>query len=242
MDNMNILEKALDNLGIGYTQVQIEKFRSYMQQVLKWNENVNLTSIKDEEEFVLKHFVDSVMCATEDCFKDAKKIVDIGTGAGLPGVPLAILFPHKKFVLVDSLAKKMKILKEIIDNLEIKNIILVHSRAEDFGRNKKDREAYDLCVSRAVANLSVLSEYCIPLVKQGGAFIAFKGSEIELELKESLKAIETFGGKVIGTRDFLNSDNQKEVINHKLIIIEKISPTPDIYPRKAGIPQKEPIK
>ena len=242
MHKMQILEKALDSMEIKYTEEQINKFAIYMELVLKWNESVNLTSIKDEDEFILKHFVDSIMCAREDLFKDAKKIVDIGTGAGFPGIPLAILFPHKKFTLVDSLSKKINIIKDIVEKLELKNVILVHSRAEDFGRNKRDREAYDLCVSRAVAKLAVLSEYCIPLVRQGGYFIAYKGSDIDEELRESLKAIEEMGGKVAAVVDFLNSQEQKEEINHKLIIIEKISPTPDTYPRKAGLPQKEPIK
>ncbi|MEI8216123.1 MAG: 16S rRNA (guanine(527)-N(7))-methyltransferase RsmG [Eubacteriales bacterium] len=242
MHKMQILEKALDSMEIKYTEEQINKFAIYMELVLKWNESVNLTSIKDEDEFILKHFVDSIMCAREDLFKDAKKIVDIGTGAGFPGIPLAILFPHKKFTLVDSLSKKINIIKDIVEKLELKNVILVHSRAEDFGRNKRDREAYDLCVSRAVAKLAVLSEYCIPLVRQGGYFIAYKGSDIDEELRESLKAIEEMGGKVAAVVDFLNSQEQKEEINHKLIIIEKVSPTPDTYPRKAGLPQKEPIK
>ena len=242
MLNMQILEKALDSMEIKYTEEQINKFALFMELVLKWNESVNLTSIKDEDEFVLKHFVDSIMCAREDLFKDAKKIVDIGTGAGFPGIPLAILFPHKKFTLVDSLSKKINIIKDIVEKLELKNVILVHSRAEDFGRNKRDREAYDLCVSRAVAKLAVLSEYCIPLVRLGGYFIAYKGSDIDEELRDSIKAIEEMGGKVVSVVDFMNSQEQKEEINHKLIIIEKISPTPETYPRKAGLPQKEPIK
>ena len=242
MYNMEILEKALEGMEIKYSEEQINKFALYMQLVLKWNESVNLTSIKDEDEFILKHFVDSVMCAREESFKDAKKIVDIGTGAGFPGIPLAILFPHKKFTLVDSLSKKINIIKDIVEKLELKNVILVHSRAEDFGRNKRDREAYDLCLSRAVAKLAVLSEYCIPLVKQGGYFIAYKGSDIGVEIEESLNAIEEMGGKINSIIGFMNNQDQKEEINHKLIIIEKISPTPDTYPRKAGLPQKEPVR
>jgi 16S rRNA (guanine527-N7)-methyltransferase len=241
MDKMSVLKNALENLEISYTEEQINKFRLYMELVLEWNEKVNLTTIKDEEEFILKHFVDSVMCFKEDYYKNAKKIVDIGTGAGFPGIPLAILSPHKKFTLVDSLAKKINILKDIAGKLELNNIILVHSRAEDFGRNKRDREQYDLCLSRAVAKLAVLSEYCIPLVKQGGAFISYKGSDIETELQDSHKAIEALGGKFIGIRGFVNQEGQKEELNHKLVIIEKIKPTPDLYPRKAGLPQKEPI-
>ena len=241
MDRYNILRNALDELGIPYSEEQIEKFKVYKELVLKWNECINLPTITSEDEFILKHYIDSIMCAKEKSFIEANAIVDIGTGAGFPGIPLAILFPRKRFTLVDSLAKKINIVREMANEIGLKNVTLVHKRAEDLGANKKDREAYDLCISRAVARLAVLSEYCLPLVKVGGAFIAYKGDEIEMEISDSKNAIEALGGKIEAITPFVNGDNQTEELKHHLIIIKKISTTPAHFPRKAGLPNKEPI-
>ena len=170
---MDSLKKALDELNISYTEKQIQQFASYMDGVLEWNEKVNLTAITEHEEFIAKHFVDSVLCADFDEFKNAKTVIDVGTGGGFPGVPLAIMAPDKKFVLMDSLNKRLKIIDELTAEAGIMNTQTVHARAEELARNKNHREKYDVCVSRAVANLTTLSEYCLPFIKVGGYLLAY---------------------------------------------------------------------
>ena len=170
---------------------------------------------------------------------DADKILDMGTGAGFPGVPLAILSPEKEFVLVDSLKKRLKIIDELCCRIGIKNVTTLHARAEDLARRDEHREKYDLCLSRAVANLSTLSEYCLPFVRQGGFMIAYKGAEAETEVKNAENAVKQLGGKF---RRTVPSAFSGEAEEHKLVIIEKTGKTPSKYPRKAGTPAKEPLK
>lgn len=236
---MNLLTNTFDKLKITYDESTIYKFKKYMENILEWNNKVNLTSITDENEFIKKHYVDSILCCESRQFLCAKKIIDVGTGAGFPGIPLAIICPEKEFYLIDSLNKRIKIIESIAKDLNINNVRFYHGRAEDLAHSKEHREKYDLCVSRAVANLSVLSEYCLPFVKLGGWFAAYKSSGAEEEIKNSLKAIELLGGKMESYETF-NLDGFD--LDHKIIFIEKVKKTMTKYPRKAGTPAKEPLK
>lgn len=209
---------------------------NYMKGILEWNEKINLTAIKNPGEFVIKHFFDSFPAAMLPEFRNAETIIDVGTGGGFPGVPLAALCPEKKFVLADSLAKRLRVIDAVAIESGITNITTVHGRAEDLGRNPDYRETFDVCVSRAVASLPVLLEYCLPFVKVGGTFIAYKGPEAEEEIKISSVALKKLGGKIDRVVD--ESDG---TYNHNLIVITKSSSTPKAYPRKAGTPSKTPL-
>ena len=234
----SLLERAFVDLKIAYDQELLLKFENYMQLVLDWNEKINLTSITDEKDFVTKHFIDSLQCAEHPAVAKAKKIIDIGTGAGFPGIPLALIYPDIEFVLMDSINKKLIVLKEIKTKLGLPNVTLVHARAEDLGHQKQHRGNYDICVSRAVAKLQVLSEYCLPFVKREGYFIAYKGSDINQEVADGQRAIEVLGGRIERISPFAMNDME---MGHQLIYIKKERDTPERYPRKAGIPQKEPL-
>lgn len=236
---MKQLERALTQLGISSDSSRIEKFRIYMEGILNWNKMVNLTSITDPEEFIEKHYMDSLLCVSYDEFQNSNSIIDVGTGGGFPGVPLAIAAPEKEFLLIDSLNKRIKIINELCEKAEIKNVTAIHGRAEELAKNKKYRQKFDLCVSRAVANLSVLSEYCLPFIKKGGWFLAYKGPDIREELKESRKAIQILGGEVKKEEQPILDGFSLE---HKIIFIEKTGSTPSKFPRKAGTPSKEPLK
>lgn len=236
---MDSLKKALDELNISYTEKQIQQFASYMDGVLEWNEKVNLTAITEHEEFIAKHFVDSVLCADFDEFKNAKTVIDVGTGGGFPGVPLAIMAPDKKFVLMDSLNKRLKIIDELTAEAGIMNTQTVHARAEELARNKNHREKYDVCVSRAVANLTTLSEYCLPFIKVGGYLLAYKGPDADQEIKDAAKAISILGGKLEKVE---KSGLESFGLDHRILFIKKVKNTPAKYPRKAGTPSKEPLK
>lgn len=236
---MEKLIQYFEENKIEYREDMVEKFQKYMEEVLKWNESVNLTAIKEKPEFVLKHFVDSVTAATLPEIKEAKKILDMGTGAGFPGVPLAILFEDKEFLLVDSLKKRLNIIEEICKEIGIKNVKTLHMRAEDMGQNLEYRESFDIVTSRAVANLATLSEYCLPLVKVGGHMLSYKGAGAEEELEKSSKSIKTLGGSLKRVETFNLAEDAEE---HKIIVLEKISSTSKKYPRKAGMPSKAPIR
>ena len=236
---MENLKRALAILDIPADDIIIKKFGGYMEQILSWNEKVNLTTITDTSEFVLKHFIDSVITAGFDEYKKASNVIDVGTGAGFPGVPLAIISPAKKFVLMDSLQKRLNIIDEICKKMEINNISTVHARAEELARDSSHREQYDLCVSRAVANLATLSEYCLPFIRRGGYLLAYKGPEAEQEIKDANKAIKILGGRI---NEIRGSGLEKFDIHHNIVIIEKVSETPGKYPRKAGTPSKQPIR
>ncbi len=214
------------------------KFEKYMEGILSYNEHINLTAITDREEFIVKHYLDSLLCTDFPEYEQAEKIIDVGTGAGFPGVPLAIRSPEKSFVLMDSLKKRLKIVDELCGEAGITNVTTLHGRAEDLSHGKAHREKYDLSVSRAVARLSVLAEYCLPFIKVGGYLLAYKGPEAEKELKEAEKAIALLGGKGVAIR---KGKLEEYGIDHNIIVIEKISPTPAKYPRKAGTPAKEPL-
>ncbi len=232
-----LLLNALNEFGIQINKNQIQQFMLYKKLLLEWNEKINLTAITDEREIILKHFVDSLSIGAVYNLKSNINVIDVGTGAGFPGVPLKILYPNINMTLLDSLNKRILFLNELINQLELKNIDCIHSRAEDGGRLY--REKYDLCLSRAVANLAVLSEYCIPFVKVGGTFISLKGANVEEELSNSKMAIEKLGAKIeeIKLIDIPFSD-----IKHSIIIISKIRQTPIKYPRKAGVISKNPLQ
>ncbi len=232
-----IINKYLKEINIELKKEQTEKFYKYMNLLLEWNEKINLTAITEPEEVILKHFVDSLTISKY--IEKGSKLVDMGTGAGFPGIPLKILRDDIEITLADSLNKRINFLNEVIKELNLKNIQTVHTRAEEFGKNKKYRESFDIATSRAVANLSTLSEYLIPLVKPSGKTICMKGSEIKEEVEMAKKAIEILGGKIEQKESFNlpNSDMKRN-----LVIIKKVKATPAKYPRKPGMPAKEPIK
>ena len=222
---MEMLKQAMEAFGYDSSADTLGRFEKYMQLILEWNEKVNLTAITERDEFIKKHFIDSLCCLSHEEYKQSETVIDVGTGAGFPGMPLAIVSPDKKFLLVDSLNKRIKILNEIIDELGLKNVEAVHGRAEELARNKLYREQFDICVSRAVSRLSVLSEYCLPFVKKGGWLAAYKG-------------LGKLGGKVI---EIKNTEMDQFGISHRIVYIQKTMNTPKIYPRKAGTPEKKPL-
>ena len=205
-----------------------------MERILEWNKSVNLTAVKDREEFIQKHFIDSLLCAGSLEFTEASSICDVGTGGGFPGVPLAVVFPEKNFVLMDSLDKRVRIVRQICEELGINNVEVVHGRAEDLARKEEYRDSFDVCVSRAVANMRVLCEYCMPFVKPEGSFIAYKGPDCEEEVREASKAISLLGGQTARIETL-------EHLGHCLVYVTKRTATPKAYPRKAGTPAKKPL-
>lgn len=233
---MENLKNYLEKLNIHFTDDMIDSFESYMEGILKWNEKINLTAITDKYEFIEKHFIDSVLCWNFNEYRNADTIIDVGTGAGFPGIPLAILSPDKEFILVDSLRKRLNVIDQLAAECNIDNISTVHGRAEELARNKKYRERFDICVSRAVANLAVLCEYTLPFIKKGGYLLAYKGPDATEELARASKAVKVLGGKF---KEIKQVD--LEGFKHNIVIIEKVKETPDKYPRKAGTPSKEPI-
>lgn len=232
-----ILKNGFSKLSIDYTDDMLEKFELYAKLLVEWNEKMNLTAITEKEEIAVKHFIDCASCLTKVDLSG--KVIDVGTGAGFPGMVLKILKPEIKITLLDSLNKRLIFLQEVTDKLNLKDVEIVHYRAEDGGRDKKLRENFDFCVSRAVANLSTLSEYCLPFVKQGGFFISMKGPDVKEELNDAKNAINKLGGEIISAENILLPDTD---ISHSVISIKKVRQTPTAYPRKAGKPSKEPLK
>jgi 16S rRNA (guanine527-N7)-methyltransferase len=232
------LKHGLQEINIEATSEMLDKFELLKTLLIEWNEKINLTAITDLDEVDIKHFIDSATCLATGYIKDGDEVIDVGTGAGFPGVPVKILNDSLKVTLLDSLNKRIKYLEDVVNKLELNNMKLVHSRAEDGGSNKLYREKYDIALSRAVATMSVLCEYCLPFVRVGGYFICQKGPSYKEELDNAAKAIQILGGKVKEVKNYklANSD-----ITHYVIIIEKVKETPSKYPRKAGKPAAEPI-
>lgn len=226
----------VDKLGITLSEIQLKQFYNYMNLLIEWNKKINLTAIIEPDEIILKHFVDSLTISKY--ISDGTKVVDVGTGAGFPGIPLKIYRQDLEITLLDSLQKRINFLDEVIRELNLEKIETVHSRVEDFGKDKKYREKFDISTSRAVANLATLSEYLLPLVKIGGKVISMKGSLIEEELENSKNAIKILGGEIerVDEFDLPNSD-----ISRNIILIDKVKETPNKYPRKAGEPSKKPL-
>lgn len=222
--------------GLSFSQQQLEQFTAYYELLVETNKVMNLTAITEPEEVAVKHMVDSLL-AYDPSFA-GKTMADVGTGAGFPGVPLKIYCPQLQVTLIDSLGKRLKFLETVIATLGLKGIRTEHLRAEDAGRNKKHREAYDLVTARAVARLSVLSEYCLPLVKKGGQFIALKGSKYAEEIAEGQEAVKLLGGKLVSSEEVKlpGLDDGRAIVK-----IAKLKATPAQYPRKAGTPEKQPL-
>lgn len=234
--NKDYLVKEFNNVGIELSDKQMEQFMKYYELLVDWNSRMNLTAITEFEDVVTKHFIDSASIV-KVCDIDNQSIIDVGTGAGFPGVPIKILFSDTNVTLLDSLQKRVGFLNEVIKELGLDNICAVHGRAEDFARDKMYREQYDICVSRAVANLSTLSEFCIPFVKVGGSFVSYKSEKADEEIKESGEAIPKLGGKIENILKFDMKDNSRT-----LIVVSKENSTSDFFPRKAGVPLKKPLR
>ncbi len=237
---MKKIETLLKNYEIkeNVIKIAVPAMEEYMNSILEWNKKVNLTAITNREEFIDKHLADSLMCAGSKEIRNAKTIIDVGTGAGFPGIPLALVFPEKSFLLLDSQNKKIGIIKEAAEKAEIRNAIFIHGRAEDLAREKDYREKFDLCLSRAVAPMAVLLEYCLPFVRKGGNFLAYKGAKWQQEMDAAENALDILGGK----KTRIDKDGcQKEGTEHVVIYIHKEKETPEKYPRKAGKPSKYPL-
>lgn len=223
--------------GIAVTDRQAASFERYYELLVETNKVMNLTAVTEFKEVVSRHFVDSALITKYYDFSSVNKMIDMGTGAGFPGIPLKILYPHLSVTLLDSLRKRVDFLQNVVDNLGLKQVTAVHGRAEDFGRNPEYREAYDLCVSRAVANLSTLSEYCLPFVQVGGFFISYKSGTVDEELEQAKPAIKMLGSKTKKVEKFFLED-----AGRSMILIEKKEKLSGRYPRKAGLPSKQPLK
>lgn len=242
MDKGNYLRTEIEKTGIHLEDKQVQQFLVYYELLTEWNKVMNLTAITDFKEVVQKHFVDSLSLikAVDGSFLQKKGIsmIDIGTGAGFPGIPLKIVFPNLKVTFLDSLNKRIKFLNEVTGKLELRNITAIHGRAEDFAKQKEYREQFDLSVSRAVANLATLSEYSLPYVKKGGFFFSYKAEDIEEEIELSKNAIKILGGRIDEVIKFNLPDSD---VKRAIVKIEKNNFTNKKYPRKAGIPSKEPL-
>lgn len=237
--NYNV-EYFLDELGklnISLSEMQINQFIRFYEMLIEKNKVMNLTAITEFDEVIDKHFLDSLNLFRLIDLNSEKRILDLGTGAGFPGIPLKIAFPKIKITLVDSLNKRVMFLNDVVNQLGLEDVECVHARAEDLAKKKEYREEYDICVSRAVANLSTLSEYCIPFVKVGGNFISYKSGDCDEEISSSKAAIKKLGARISKVENFEIKD-----MGRSFVVIDKISSTPNKYPRKAGLPSKEPLK
>ena len=226
-------------LDWGANEPQAEKFEKYFELLIDWNEKINLTAITEEKDVMTKHFIDSLMCFKSGVIEKGANVIDVGTGAGFPGIPLKIADESLNVTLLDSLAKRLNFLNDVIDNLSLSNIKTVHARAEDGGRDVNLREKFDVAVSRAVANLSTLSELCLPFVKVGGYFVSMKGPGVSEEIENAKGAIKILGGKI---EKIIPYDIESTDLEHNLVVIKKIAPIPQKYPRNAPNPAKSPLK
>lgn len=234
--NTDTFKRELEKLGISISEEQLEQFIRYYEMLIEKNKVMNLTAITDFDEVIEKHFIDSLNLFRFADLKADKTIIDMGTGAGFPGIPLKIAFPNLKITLADSLNKRILFLNDVISELGLTDIYTVHGRAEDLAKDKTYRENYDICVSRAVANLSTLSEYCLPFVKIGGQFISYKSGDCDEEITNAKSAIFLLGGRLNQIQKFEMNENSRS-----FVIIDKVNGTSKQYPRKAGLPSKKPL-
>ena len=235
---MDYLNNGLNQWNLVLTDTQVQQFHKYKELLVSWNEKMNLTAVTEDKEIQIKHFLDSLsICRVLDPMRYGS-LLDLGTGAGFPGIPIKIIWPYIQITLADSLKKRVRFLDEVIRELELDGITAVHGRAEELAKDGNHREQYDLCVSRAVANLSTLSEYCLPFVKKGGYFVSYKGSDASEECKNAKKAIRLLGGRIEKEESFTLPLSE---YGRTLIAVKKTDPTPGKYPRRAGTPAKEPL-
>lgn len=234
--NFDKFLEEVNKISIELSEEQLEQFRIYYEMLVEKNKVMNLTGITEWDEVLEKHFLDSISLIRAIDLNQELTVMDMGTGAGFPGIPLKIAFPNLKVTLADSLKKRVLFLQEVVDALKLEGIEAIHGRAEDLARDKEYREKYDLSVSRAVANLSTLSEYCLPFVKIGGQFISYKSGQIEEEVASSKSAVFLLGGKINDTVKFELGESGRS-----FIVIDKVKGTPKTYPRKAGTPSKKPL-
>ena len=235
---MEQLRKKAEMLNIKLTGQQLDQFQLYYEMLIEKNKVMNLTAITGYDEVIDKHFLDSILLGKVMDLQKSISVIDVGTGAGFPGIPLKLVYPELKVTLLDSLNKRVGFLREVISALNLKGITAIHGRAEDIGRRPEYREQYTLCVSRAVANLSILSEYCLPFVKVSGCFVAYKSMQAKDETMEAQRAIELLGGSL---KDIASVTIPESEINRQLVLIEKKDPTPERYPRRAGAAAKAPL-
>ncbi|MGG0824892.1 16S rRNA (guanine(527)-N(7))-methyltransferase RsmG [Paenibacillus turicensis] len=224
--------------NIELSEKQLEQYELYFKELVSWNEKMNLTGITERSEVYLKHFFDSLTLSQYVDFTKVGSIADIGSGAGFPGIPLKICFPHLKLMIVDSLNKRIQFLQHVVDTLGLQDVQLIHGRAEDVARQAGLRDSFDLVTARAVARLAVLNEFCLPFVKTGGIFAAMKGTDLKEEVKEATRSFKELNGKMKASYHF---QLPQENADRHIIIIEKVGDTPKKYPRKAGTPLKSPI-
>lgn len=227
----NIIKKSADRLNLSFSKEQYEQFMLYKEILKEWNEKMNLTAIIEDEEIISKHFIDSIQAFQFDELKDATTLIDVGTGAGFPGLPIKIMKPELKVTLLDSTNKKLGFLKVVAEKLDLKNVEFIHSRAEDGSRKIGYRDSYDIAISRAVANLSLLTELCLPYVKIGGHFIALKGPAVDQEIEDAKYAVELLGGKISRV---IEVDIEGTDLKHNLVVIEKIKATTKDFPRSSS--------
>ena len=238
MKFFDLMKRAANEAGLELTELQYEQFIKYMRLLQEWNEKINLTAITDDEEVIKKHFIDCIKAFKSDAIKNAKTIIDVGTGAGFPGLPIAIMNPNVKVTLLDSLNKRINYLNTVVRELGLKNVTTIHSRAEDGARKPELREKFDVATSRAVANMAVLSEYCMPYVKKDGYFVALKGPSVDEELKNATNAIKTLGGEL---KEIIEVSIEEKDLKHNIVEVKKLNPCSKTYPRKAGTITKKPL-
>ena len=238
MSFVNDLSEVAKEYGLELTSDQISAFNRYYELLVEWNEKINLTAITEPREVAIKHIVDSLSCYQKELFTGQISLIDVGTGAGFPGLPLEIFYPELKLILLDSLNKRVKFLQLVVDELGLKDVEVIHARSEEAARNKKYRENFDLATARAVARLPIICEYCLPFVKQGGTFIALKGRQYEEEIQEAQKAFSVLGGKLVKSMPVKLPELEDK---RAVVYIKKEKATPKVYPRKAGTPERNPI-
>ena len=239
MEFFELMKRGADEASVQLSEKQYEQFIKYMRLVQEWNEKINLTAITEDNDFIKKHFIDCIKAFKSEAIVNAKTIIDVGTGAGFPGVPIAILHPNAKITLLDSLNKRINFLNIVVNELGLTNVTTIHSRAEDGARNPKLREKFDVATSRAVANMAVLSEFCMPYVKKGGYFVALKGPAVDEEMQNGKNAISILGGELENIIEVSIEDTD---LKHNIVEVKKVNNCPKTYPRKAGTVNKKPLK